>query len=183
MKRTVLTFGLRAGAVLAAGMLVTMPFHDEIGFDRMMLVGYSTMVLAFLLVFFGVRSYRDRVAGGRVGFGRAFLVGVMITAVASACYVATWQVLYYGGFVSDFLPEYQAHVLEQARADGASEAEITRRRAEMERFAVMYRNPAVNAALTLLEPLPVGLVFALVSAGVLRRREEEGDPLLAGART
>ena len=41
--------------------------------------------------------------------------------------------------------------------------------AELEKFAVAYRNPAYNAAMTLLEPLPVALIIALVSAGVLSR--------------
>jgi hypothetical protein len=40
------------------------------GYDRAMLVGDTSMVLAFLLIFFGVRSYGDNVAGGRLGFGR-----------------------------------------------------------------------------------------------------------------
>ena len=60
------------------------------------------MVLAFLLIYFGVRSYRDNVAGGRVGFGRALAVGVLITTLASVCYVATWEVLYFN-FEHDFL--------------------------------------------------------------------------------
>ena len=42
--------------------------------------------------------------------------------------------------------------------------------AEMKKFAEMYRNPLINSAITFLEPLPVGLVIALVSAGILRRR-------------
>ena len=33
-------------------------------------------------------------------------------------------------------------------------------------------NPLVNVAFTLLEPLPVGLVFTLVSAGVLSRKRQ-----------
>ena len=41
------------------------------------------MVVAFLLIFFGIRSYRDNVAGGSVGFGRAFAVGALIALVAS----------------------------------------------------------------------------------------------------
>ena len=48
-----------------------------------------------LLIFFGVRSYRDTVSGGAIPFGRAFLVGALIAFVASACYVVTWQVIYY----------------------------------------------------------------------------------------
>jgi hypothetical protein len=39
----------------------------------------------------------------------------------------------------------------------------------------MYKNPLVNIALTLLEPLPVGILFTLISAGVLsRKRRADG---------
>ena len=169
MKKTVLTFGLIAGVVLSAMMLLTMPFHDAIGFDRAMVVGYTTMVLAFLLIFFGVRSYRDEVGGGTVSFGRAFVVGALIGVVASLCYMATWQVMH-DRIAPDYMAKYQAHVIQEARASGESEAAIAERRAEMERFAEMYRNPAVMAAFTFMEPLPVALVVALVSAGVLSRR-------------
>jgi cation transport ATPase len=180
MKRTVWTFGLISGAILSAMMLLTIPFMDEIGFDRGMVVGYTTMVLAFLLVFFGVRSYRDNVAGGSVGFGRAFTVGALIALIASACYVATWQVLYFK-FQPDFLAKMQAYRIEKAQAAGDSPAEIQALMAEMEKFAEMYQNPAINAAITFLEPLPVGLIFALVTAGVLSRRRRGGAPGLAAA--
>ncbi|HUK62906.1 MAG TPA: DUF4199 family protein, partial [Dongiaceae bacterium] len=69
MRKIVLTFGLIAGSILAATFLVSLAFHDAIGFDRGLVVGYTSMVLAFLLIFFGVRSYRDNVAGGRLSFG------------------------------------------------------------------------------------------------------------------
>ena len=174
MKRTVLVFGLIAGAILSLSMLLVLPFQDAIGFDRGAVVGYTSMVLAFLLIFFGVRSYRDNVAGGAVRFGRAFAVGALIGVVASACYVATWEVIYYGGLVPDFSSKYQAHVLERARAEGESEAALARRKAEMDEFAKLYENPAANVAITFLEPLPVALVVALVSAGVLSRRRRRG---------
>ncbi len=173
MRRIVLTFGLISGAILSIMMAATVPFIDRIGFDRGAVIGYTSMVLAFLLIFFGVRSYRDNVAGGTIGFGRAFAVGASIAVVASLCYVATWQVIYYN-FTPDFIEKYQAYVIEQDRADGASPAELEKRTAEMQRFAEQYRNPAFNAAITLLEPLPIGLVIALVSAGILRRRPRPG---------
>ena len=169
MRKTVLTFGLIAGAILSVMMLLTLPFLDRIGFDRGEVIGYTTMVLAFLLVFFGVRSYRDNVAGGSVSFVRAFAVGSLIVAVASVCYVATWQIVYYK-LAPDFGAKYTAHVVEQARAEGASQAEIDKKAADMQRMMDMYKNPAINVAITFLEPLPVGLVIALVSAGILGRR-------------
>ncbi|MGH7695112.1 MAG: DUF4199 domain-containing protein [Gemmatimonadaceae bacterium] len=183
MKRTVLVFGLIAGAVLSAMMLATIPFMDTIGFDRGEVIGYTSMVVAFLLIFFGVRSYRDKF-GGTLGFLRAFTVGAMIVGVASLCYVATWQVIYYK-LAPDFVAKYQAHMVEKERASGATEAQIAQKKAEMDQFATYYRNPLINAAITFVEPLPVGLIIALVSAAVLSRRRKrvEGDlGVVAGAR-
>jgi hypothetical protein len=175
MRKIVLTFGLIAGAVLSVMMLITLPFHDAIGFDRSAIVGYTSMVLAFLLIYFGVRSYRDNVAGGAVGFGRALAVGALIGLVASLCYVATWEVVYFNGFARDYGTKYQAYTIEKARAGGASEEAIARQKAEQEQLWKRYDSSvAFNAALTLLEPLPVALIMALVSAGVLSRKRREG---------
>jgi hypothetical protein len=180
MKKTVWTFGLISGAILSTLMMLTMPFADEIGYERAMVVGYTTMVLAFLLVFFGVRSYRDNVAGGTVRFGRALAVGALIALIASTGYVAAWEVLYF-----KVAPEYgqqlQARMVERARAGGGTPEQVQARVAETQAFIEMYQNPAVNAAITFLEPLPVGLVFALVSAGVLSRRRRMEVPGLAAA--
>jgi hypothetical protein len=172
MKKIVLTFGLIAGAILSVMMLLTLPFLDRIGFDKGAVIGYSTMVLAFLMVFFGVKSYRDNVAGGVVTFGRAFLVGLMITLVATVCYVATWQLVYYK-LAPDFGEKYTAYAVEKAKTSGATEAQIAAKTKEMTEFMEMYKNPLVNIGFTFLEPMPVGLLFTLVTAGVLRRRERE----------
>lgn len=169
MKRTVWTFGLIAGAILSATMLGTIPFQDAIGFDRGLVVGYTSMVLAFLMVYFGIRSYRDTAGGGYVSFPRAFVVGGLIVAVASVCYTATWEVIYFK-LMPDFGEKYAAYSLEKARAGGASQEALDARRAELEEFSLKYRNPLFNSALTILEPLPVGLIIALVSAGALRRK-------------
>lgn len=119
MRKIVLTFGLIAGALLSAMMLATLPFAEQIGFDKGMIIGYTTMVLAFLMVYFGVRSYRDNVAGGSVSFGRALAVGLLITFIASACYVATWQVIYFK-LAPDFSEKYAAYAVEKARKSGGN---------------------------------------------------------------
>ena len=175
MKRTVLTYGLISGGILAAMLLGTAPFHEAIGFDRAEILGYTSMVVSFLLIFFGVKSYRDHVAGGHVTFGRALAVGALITLVSALCYVAAWEIVYYG-LVPDFGEKYGAHVLAKAKAGGATAEALEAQRAEMARFVELYRNPAINVAITLLEPLPVGLVMAVISAGVLRRRPPTAEP-------
>ena len=179
MRKIVLTYGLIAGGILVATFLISLAFHDAIGFDRGMVVGYASMVLAFLLIFFGVRSYRDNVAGGRLSFGRALAVGALIGVVASSCYVLTWEVVYFGT-KSDYIEKYQAHVIEKARQAGESPEALAAKQAEMARFAKMYRNPLINVAMTFMEPLPVALLVALLSAAVLsRRKKTEPGPATA----
>jgi hypothetical protein len=178
MRKIVLTFGLLSGLILSAMMAITMPFHDRIGFERGMILGYTTMVAASLLIYFGVRRYRDQV--GAVSFGRAFVVGALIMCVANLCYVATWEVIY-PRFASDYMEKYAVHELDKARAAGATPADLEAKRAEFAHFAELYKSPPIRAGMTFLEPLPVGLLAALITAGVLRRRRRDGDGSVAAA--
>ena len=168
MKKIVLTFGLISGAIIAALMLATVPFMHQIGMNKGMLIGYTTMVLAFLLVFFGIRSYRENIGDGRISFGRALGVGFLIMLIGCACYVITWEFIYFN-FMPDFADKYAAFVIEDMRAHGASPAEMTQKLEEMKQFKVLYSNIFFNVGMTLLEPLPVGLIMTFISALILRR--------------
>jgi hypothetical protein len=111
MKKIVLTFGLISGVVSSVLMLSTALLLDRIGFDKGVIVGYTGIVLSFLLVFFRIRSYRENVGGGQI---------------------------------SD--------------------------------------NPLINAAVTFMEPFPIGLIISLISAAILRRRKPDSDEQLVGER-
>src|SRR2546423_12228611 len=171
MKRIVLVYGLIAGAMLSAFMLITLPFLEKIGSANGYIVGYTGMVLGFLMIFFGVKSFRDNVGGGTVSFGRAFVVGTLITILSSACYVATWELVYYK-LEPDFGDKFAAQSIEKAKQSGATGAQLAAQTKKIEEFKVMYSKPLYNIALTLIEPLPVGLLFTLVSAGVLSRKRK-----------
>jgi hypothetical protein len=171
MKRIVLTFGLISGAILSAMMAATIPFVEQIGFNNGMVIGYTTMVLAFLLVFFGIRSYRENVGGGQISFLRAIGIGLLIVAIAGICYVITWEIIYHN-FLTDFGEKYAAHAIENVRNSGKPPAEIASEIEEMKRMMALYNsNILFNMAITFLEPLPVGLIMTLISALILRRRE------------
>ena len=174
MKKTVLTFGLISGAILAAMMLVTIPFADRIGWEKGEILGYTTIVLSALLVFFGVRSYRENVGGGRLTFGRAFAVGILITLISSACYVGTWEVVYFK-FMPGFAEKYAAHMVERAKASGASPQKMDGTERKAKQFTQMYHNPAINVAMTFMEVFPIGLMVTLVSAGILRKKARDPE--------
>ena len=169
MKKTVLTFGLIGGAIMAAMMFATLPFVDKFGFDKGEIVGYTTMILAFMLVFFGVRSYRENVSGGQITFGRAFAVGILITLVVCVCYVVAWEIIYFK-FMPDFADKYASYIVEKVSASGASQQAIDAQVQQMKSLKAMYDNPFINAAMTFVEPFPVGLIVTLISAAILRKK-------------
>ena len=170
MRRTILVFGLLGGAVASAMMLLTVPFADRLEHGGgALILGYTTIVLSSLFVFFGVRAYREQQAGGTLSFTRGFTVGLAITLISCACYVATWEVIYFK-FMPDFVDKYAAHEIARVKASGASQAKIDETTRQMADFKVMYANPLMNVAMTFLEPFPVGLLVTLVSAAALRRR-------------
>jgi hypothetical protein len=166
MKRVVTRFGLISGAIAAVLLLARVPSMD--GGTGALVFGYAAIVLALLLVFFGVRSYRETVGGGRLSFGRGLSVGLLIAIISSACYVATWEVVYFRS------PEVADHVFErqivELEASGAPPEELAKARVEVDDWKRLYANPLVNIALTLCEPLPVGILMALISAAILRRK-------------
>ncbi len=179
MKKTVLTFGLISGAVSSVLMLSTALLLDRIGFDKGVIVGYTGIVLSFLLVFFGIRSYRENVGGGQITFGRALSVGLLITLISCLCYVVTWEIVYFK-LMPDFAEKYTNYMMEQVRASGASQQVIDAKMQELKNFNALYDNPLFNAAITFLEPFPIGLIISLISAAILRRRKPKKRELVVG---
>ena len=174
MKKTVLTFGLISGAVAALLMISTVPFMHRIGFDKGLIVGYTGIVVSLLLVPYGIRSYRENVGGGHITFGRAFAIGILITLISCICYVIAWEIIYFN-FLPDFAEKYTAFMVEKARAAGASQQAIEATVQDMKNMKAMLDNPLINAAMTFIEPFPVGLIITLISAAVLKKKARPGD--------
>ncbi len=181
MKRAILKFGLIGGLVISALMGSTVPFQHQIPYNLAMVVGYTTMVLSFLMVFYGIRSYRDNEGQGQITFGRAFGVGILITLITCLFYVASWEIIYFN-FMHNSMDKYFADMMAKAQASGMDAAAL---RAQLESIRVMkerYENVFYNSAITFIEPFPVGFVITLISAGVLRKKRlEQGGEAQAAA--
>jgi len=169
MRKTVLTFGVISGLISAVMMLATVPFMHKISSDKGLVIGYTTIVLAGLLVFFGIRSYRDNVSGGRLTFARGLAVGILISLLSNCFYVATWEVVSYK-FMPDFAEKYAAQMVEHAKSSGASQQKIDETARQAADFVRNYHNPLYKISMTFLEPFPVFLVITLVSAAILRKK-------------
>ncbi len=169
MRKTVLIFSLILGTIMCINMviLVNMLYNNP-DFKGNDVLGYAAMVVVFSLIFFGVRNYRNKQLGGFISFGRAFKTGALIALVASTIYVVVW-LFYYYLFVPDFIDVYTQHVLKNTSA-----ADLAAKTKEMAEFKEMYKNPLFTILITYSEVLPVGLIVALVSAFILKRKKVEG---------
>ena len=180
MKKTVLTFGLIAGFIISVLMGGSLLLADRIGTGHSMVLGYTIMVASFLLVYFGIRSYRDNVLGGQISFGRAFTCGILISLITSVCYVAMWEILYFN-FLPHFMDSYFAEQVQKVQSAGLDSATTAARVAALKHTQQLYQNPIVNIAYTFIEPLPVGLLITLISAAVLRRKSPSPNESSASA--
>jgi len=172
MKRIILIYGLIAGAIIGGMLLITMPLYNSgtLKFDNGEILGYSTMTIAFALIFFGVKSYRDNELKGVITFGKAVKVGLLITLVAVIVYALCWEIAY-SQYGETFTREMTNHYMENLKAKGASAEELAEAQAKFKDFSEMYKNPVIRFCLTMLEPTPVGILLTLVTGALLRRRD------------
>jgi hypothetical protein len=179
MKKIVLTFGLISGLMMSILMDSSVLLADKVGSSHSLAIGYTILVASFLLIYFGIRSYRDNTLAGQISFGRAFACGILITLITTVFYVATWEVLYFN-FMPHFMDSYFAAQIHKVQSGGLDPATTAAKVAALQRSQQLYQNPLVNMAYTFMEPLPVGLIITLVSAAVLRRKAP-AEPTAASA--
>ncbi len=171
MKKVILIYGLIAGTIVAAMMLITMPMYNSgtLNLDNGELVGYTTMVIALSMVFFGIKSYRDNHAKGTISFGTGFKVGILITLIASVMYGLTWEISY-NRIGDDFTKKMTEHYFDEIKKEGATDEELQKAKEQWAGYSEMYKNPIIRFGMTLMEIFPVGLIITLISAALLRRK-------------
>lgn len=170
MKKIVIVFGSISGFIVTAMMVYAASLcYTSAEFESSMVLGYAAMILAFSLIFVGIKNFRDKHNEGVITFGNAFKIGLYITLIASTMYVVVWLIDYYL-FIPDFMDKYSAHMLKEAEAGGATQPELETKAAEMADFKEMYQNPVFVVLITYSEIIPVGLVVSLIGALILKRK-------------
>lgn len=169
MRKLVLVYGIIAGLIVAGFMTFSTTYYCSRGdFDHGLIYGYTAMIIAFSMVFVGIKSFRDKHSGGTISFGKACKIGLFISLIASTIYVISWLINYYC-FMPDFMDKYAAVMMTKARASGISADQLAKKNAEMAQMKQWYKNPVFVILMTYVEILPVALVVTLISALILKR--------------
>ena len=85
MGKNIIIYGLIAGIIVSFLMLFSVTYlshcKGNIDYDASMLIGYTSMLIAFSLVFVGIRNYRNKYNGGVISFDKAFKIGILIVLI------------------------------------------------------------------------------------------------------
>lgn len=175
MKKHVLIYGSIAGAIPCIWMIIFILsgacgdnyFASEV-------IGYTTMIVAFSMIFVGTRNYRDKLNGGYITFGKAFKLGTLMTLVAATIYVIVWAIDY-NFFATDFMERYSTKMIEDYKNSGKPAAEISEKIEFMKKMKEWYKNPIIFTLITYSEIIPSGLLLTLISSLILKRKPKSDN--------
>lgn len=172
MKKIVITYGILSGLITGGLMLATMPLFvsGAVKMENGLWIGYTGMVIALSLVFFGIKSFRDNYGGGQITFGRGFLIGLSITLIASVFYVIAWEITF-ARSGEWFMQQWSNGEMDKLKSSDSTEEELKVAKQKWDEFSQLYQNPLIRFGMTLMEIFPVGIVISLLSAALLRKRE------------
>ena len=165
MNNIIVKNGLLGSSIVSALLIsITMYMKSNPEKEVSMMIGFAGMLLAFLFVALGIKQQRNA-SNGFISFGKAFLTGFWITLIISTIYVLVWLVILY-----NFFPNFAEHYTDMAIAK-ASPDEVAQVTEEMNSFKEMYKSPIMVILLTYMEILPLGIVFSLISALILKKKQ------------
>jgi len=173
MKKNILIFGLISGLIVSGLISITAICYNKNDFEGNMVLGFTVMILAFVFVFVGIKNYRDKFNNGYITFGKALQIGLSISFIASTMYVITWLIVYYN-FMPNFMEVMTAQSIEKIKLNKElTSAEMTEQIAGINNMKDLYKSPIMVVLLTYTEIFPVGIVITLISALILKRKQNK----------
>jgi hypothetical protein len=140
-----------------------------------MVVGFASMIIAFSVMYPAIKGYRDKHNNGIISFGEAFKMAITIAFIGSTMYVGSWLIDYYF-FLPDFIEKYSAHIMAKAQSGGAAEIAAKTKEVAHEKMVRVYFWSSIY---DLYGDLPVGIIVALITALILKRKTNPDNAVIA----
>jgi hypothetical protein len=158
MKNIIIKNGILAGIIVSIVMgSMTLFMKSNPNTEPSMVIGFGSMLLAFIFVIIGIKQQRDA-NNGIISFGKAFTTGLLISLIASTIYVFVWLIIYYN-FFPNFIEQYSEMAIKNAKSE-----DIAKVTTEMNQYKEWYKSPIMIILLTFMEILPLGIVVSLIGA-------------------
>lgn len=168
MKNTILKYGGYALVTAIVLFLLGLLFGKGIDYSAQEIIGYITILTSLSFVFFGIKHYRDKVNDGNVSFGRALLIGFLISLMAGIG-IAIADFIYTSFINPDFMTEYTEHTL-KTMEQTLSTDEFAIKKEEFVTQMEAMGSPTMLALIMFATVGIIGFIISLISALILQRK-------------
>ena len=165
MKKIIIKFGL-----IGAAICVVLPFLSTLilekgpeGYATGELVGYTSIIVAMSLVYFAMRTYRDKENDGEINFGEGMKIGTVISSIGGIAF-ALYNLIFVLFIDPDFNEKYFAYQTGLERGSEEFQKQFT---ALMETGGFMY-TAAGGTLLMFFTVFLIGFVLTVISSLILK---------------
>lgn len=176
MKKIIWTYAGIGSLIVVTMMAVAVILHENNPQgEGSMAVGFLGMFIAFAFIFVALARYRREHTEAGLSFGKALSIGLLMSLITTAAYVAAWGIACHF-FFPDFMDKYLAMEVAHLQETGHSAQQIAAETADTRWMAAHYDNPLVFIGVTAIEILPMGLGMSLLAALIMKRKPLSGSP-------
>ena len=168
MKKTSIRYGSYGAVTICILFLLSWYVMDDLSFASQEVLGYASMVIALLFVFFGIKHFRDHENNGKVSFTKALTIGILISLITAVVF-GILDVIYTEVLNPTFMEDYYNNSIEQMKL-GLSPDEFEVKLAELESQRDLFSNPFFSFGLMAMTVFVIGFIISLISSLILQRK-------------
>lgn len=169
MQTTIFKYGIYAAITISVLFVLGwfLGKQLELGYSGQEVIGYATMLISLSFVFFGIKHFRDKENNGQVSFGKALLIGVLISLFAAIAFGIVDIV--YLKLNPNFTTEYYDYHVAELKTS-LSGVELDEALTKMEEQRELFSSATFSFILMSMTVLIIGFIISLLSALILQRK-------------
>lgn len=169
MQKTVVRFGLYGVVVMLVILIVTfLSFKGNHNWEVQEILGYVTIILSLLFVYFGIRHWRDNYNNGRLSFAQGLKLGSLITLFPSLAF-GLFTLLEIFLLDPEITNKYYAHYQEKLKASTPPD-KLQEALQQLESEKEMFSSPFLQFVFMFLTVFLIGIVITVISSLILQSR-------------
>lgn len=170
MKNIILKNGIIGGLIVAVFSGLSVYVHSKNIEDPTVsyILGFTGMFIGFIFTFVGMKHYRDTLNNGSITFGKAFTIGTLIAFIIATIYVVVW-LIELNNFYPDYMEKISASEIKKLQSSGLNANDLQIKIDELNQMKESYKNPLFVIGMTYFEIFPIGIIFSLISALIIKK--------------
>ena len=134
-------------------------------------VGYISMILSLLVIFFGIKTYRDKELNGVINYWQGLKAGLAIDFIASLMF-GVYSYILLKFIMPEFVQEYYQFQIDKIKNSGKAQEQIASEIAHMEIYMThhIYSTMEFQSFIMFATVFIIGLIIAIFSAAILYKR-------------